>query len=63
MSRLGARHVRQDFLEFGQKPRYVLFSGIFGLRIDFDDLHFTYSPNAPPLIVRSSYDSNKIKTS
>jgi hypothetical protein len=29
-------------------------SEIFGLEIDFDDLHFTDSPNASPLIVRSS---------
>jgi hypothetical protein len=28
--------------------------GDFGGKIDFDDLHFTNSPNAPPLIVRSS---------
>jgi hypothetical protein len=27
----------------------------------FDDLHFTNLLNAPPLIVRSSYDTNKIK--
>jgi hypothetical protein len=32
----------------------------FGAKIDFDVLHFTNSPNAPPLIVQSSYDSNKI---
>jgi hypothetical protein len=30
------------------------FSGTFSLWIDFDDLHFTDSPNASPLIVRSS---------
>jgi hypothetical protein len=35
-------------------------TGDFGGKIDFDDLHFTNSPNAFPLIVRSSYDSNKI---
>jgi hypothetical protein len=28
----------------------LVFSGIFGLEIDFDDLHFTSSPNASPLI-------------
>jgi hypothetical protein len=27
------------------------FSRIFGFWIDFDDLHFTDSPNAAPLIV------------
>jgi hypothetical protein len=26
------------------------FSGTFGLWMDFDDLHFTDSPNASPLI-------------
>jgi hypothetical protein len=30
------------------------FSGNFSLRIDFDVLHFTNSPNASPLIVRMS---------
>jgi hypothetical protein len=30
------------------------FSGSYGLWIDFDVLHFTNSPNASPLIVRSS---------
>jgi hypothetical protein len=44
MSGLGAGHVRTDFLEFD-------FSRIFGFWIDFDDLHFTDSPNAAPLIV------------
>jgi hypothetical protein len=29
-------------------------------KIDFDVLHFTNSPNTPPLIVWSSWDSNKI---
>jgi hypothetical protein len=31
-----------------------VFSRIFVLWIDFDDLHFTDSPNGHPLIVRSS---------
>jgi hypothetical protein len=35
-------------------------TGDFGGKIVFDVLHFTNSPNASPLIVRSSYDSNKI---
>jgi hypothetical protein len=35
-------------------------TGDFGGKIDFDVCHFTNSPNAPLLIVRSSYDSNKI---
>jgi hypothetical protein len=30
------------------------FSGTFGFLIDIDDLHFTDSPNASSLIVRSS---------
>jgi hypothetical protein len=30
------------------------FSEIFGLWIDFDELHLTNSPNVSPLIVRSS---------
>jgi hypothetical protein len=34
--------------------------GDFDGKIDFDIFHFTNSPNASPLIVRSSYDSNKI---
>jgi hypothetical protein len=34
-------------------------SGKYGLWIDFDDLHFTNSPNTSPLIVRSSCDSKK----
>jgi hypothetical protein len=54
MSGLGAGHVRKGFLESSQKPGYAQFSGIFGLEIDFDDFHFTDSPNASPLIVRSS---------
>jgi hypothetical protein len=29
-------------------------TGDFGGKIDFDDLHFTNSPNASPLIVWSS---------
>jgi hypothetical protein len=29
-------------------------TGVFGGRIDFDVLHFTNSPNEPPLIVQSS---------
>jgi hypothetical protein len=33
----------------------------FGGKVDFDDLHFTNSPNASPLIVWSSWDTNKIK--
>jgi hypothetical protein len=37
-----------------KNPDMSDFSGIFGLEIDFDDLHFINSPNAPPLIVRSS---------
>jgi hypothetical protein len=34
--------------------------GDFGGKIEFNVLHFTNSPNASPLIVQSSYDSNKI---
>jgi hypothetical protein len=30
----------------------------FGLWIDFDDLHFTNSPNAPRLIVQTSKHSS-----
>jgi hypothetical protein len=35
-------------------------TGDFGGRVDFDILHFTNSPNVSPLIVQSSYNSNKI---
>jgi hypothetical protein len=38
------------------------FSGEIGSKKFLNDLHFTNSPNAPPLIVQSSYDTNKIKT-
>jgi hypothetical protein len=38
-------------------------TGDFGGKIDFDVLHFTNSPNASPLIVQSSWDSNKIYNS
>jgi hypothetical protein len=31
-----------------RNPDMPSFSGIFGLEIYFDDLHFTDSPNAPP---------------
>jgi hypothetical protein len=37
-----------------RKPDMSGFSGEFGSRKFFDDLHFTNSLNAPPLIVRSS---------
>jgi hypothetical protein len=51
MSGLGAGHVQQGFLEFSEKSEYVRFSRIFGLEIDIDDLHFTDSSNASPLII------------
>jgi hypothetical protein len=54
MSELGAGHVRQKPLEFGQKPGYVRFFENFGLEIDFDDLHFTNSPDASLMILWSS---------
>jgi hypothetical protein len=37
------------------------FSGEFSSKKFFDDLHITNSLNASPLIVWSSYDTNKIK--
>jgi hypothetical protein len=37
-----------------RNPDMSDFSGFFGLWIDFDNLHFTDSPNASPLIVQSS---------
>jgi hypothetical protein len=37
-----------------RNPDMSNFSRNFGLWIYFDVLHFTNSPNAPPLIVRSS---------
>jgi hypothetical protein len=37
-----------------RNPDKLGYLGIFGLWIDFDNLHFTDSPNAPPLIVQSS---------
>jgi hypothetical protein len=37
------------------------FSGKLDWKVVFDDLHFTNSLDASPLIVRSSYDTNKIK--
>jgi hypothetical protein len=36
--------------------------GKLGCRKDFEDLHFTNSLDASPLIVRSFYDTNKIKS-
>jgi hypothetical protein len=53
MSRLGAGHVWLRHMESGQNPIYVQFFGKFGLEKVFDDLHFTNSPNASPLIVHS----------
>jgi hypothetical protein len=44
-----------------KEPDMSDLTGDFGGKIDFDVLHFTNSPNASPLIVRSSYDLNKIK--
>jgi hypothetical protein len=43
-----------------KEPDMSGLTGDFGGEIVFDVLHFTNSPNASPLIVRSSYDSNKI---
>jgi hypothetical protein len=54
MFRLGARHVRQIPLEPDQETKYVWFFYEVGLEGVFNDLHFTNSPNAPPLIVQSS---------
>jgi hypothetical protein len=45
-----------------RNPDMSGFSRTFGLWIDFNDLHFTDLTNVSPLIVRTSYDSNKIKT-
>jgi hypothetical protein len=42
-----------------RKPDMSEFSGEFGSRKFFNDLHFTNSLNAPPLIVRSLYATNK----
>jgi hypothetical protein len=61
MSGLGARHVWE--MALWNPVRNPDKSGLtwnFGDKIVFDDLHFTDSPNAPPLIVQSSWDSNKI---
>jgi hypothetical protein len=44
-----------------RKPDMSEFSREFDSKEFFDDLHFTNSPNASPLIVQSSYDKNKIK--
>jgi hypothetical protein len=44
----------KSFWNLVRNPDMSDFSGIFGLEIDFDDLHFTDSPNAFLLIVRSS---------
>jgi hypothetical protein len=54
MSRLGAGHVRQGSMEPVRNPDMSIFSGTFGSWIDFDDLHFTDSPNESPLILQSS---------
>jgi hypothetical protein len=56
---LGAGHVRPEPLETGLGAGYVCHDRRFGGKIDFDVLHFTNS-HASPLIVQSSYDSNKI---
>jgi hypothetical protein len=63
MSGLGADMSGKTFWNPDRNSDMSSFSRIFGLEIDFDDLYFTISPNASPLIVQSSYDSNKIKTS
>jgi hypothetical protein len=44
----------KTFWNPARNPDMSVFSGMFGFEIDFDDLHFTDSPNASPLIVRSS---------
>jgi hypothetical protein len=50
------------FWNLVRNPDMSDFSRIFGLEIDFNDLHFIDSLNASLLIVRNSYDSNKVKT-
>jgi hypothetical protein len=35
-------------------------TGVFGGMVEFYVLHFANSPNVSPLIVQSSYNSNKI---
>jgi hypothetical protein len=37
-----------------RRPDISGLTGVFGGMIDFDVLHFTNSPNVPPLIVQSS---------
>jgi hypothetical protein len=46
-----------------RNPDMSSFSRTLSLWLDFDDLHFTNSPNASPLIVQSSKDSKKNKNS
>jgi hypothetical protein len=62
MSGLGAGHVRQCLWNPVRNLDMSDFSENFGLEIVFDDLHFINSPNVSPLIVQSSYDTNKIKS-
>jgi hypothetical protein len=54
-------HVRFYLLEFGLETVYIRIFGKLDCKIFFNDLHFTNSPNASSLIVRSSYDTKNIK--
>jgi hypothetical protein len=50
----------QSLWNLAKGPGMSDLTGDFSGKIDFDDLHFTNSPNASSLIVWSSCDSNKI---
>jgi hypothetical protein len=59
---VGAGHVLFCLLKPSQEMDMSEFSGELDSKKFFDDLHFTNSPNVSPLIVRSSWETNKIKT-
>jgi hypothetical protein len=48
MSGLGADMFGKSLWNLVCNPDMSGYTGNFGLWIDFDDLHFTNSPNAPP---------------
>jgi hypothetical protein len=54
MSGLGLDMSSQSLWNSAKGADMSCLIGDFGGKIDFNDLHFTNSPNASPLIVRSS---------
>jgi hypothetical protein len=62
MSVLGANMSSFAYWNLARRPDMSNFSYKLDWEEFFDDLHFNNSPNAFPLIVQSSEETNKIKT-